>query len=72
MSKRRGKPTIASQILKDLEGNDEDGEFLVFYDNKGHPSEYFYKNLHRIMEARSDGEWIQRSVISCRKLKTAK
>jgi len=72
MGKRRGKPTIASQILKDVEATDETGEFLVFYDMKGHPSEYFYKNLHRIIAAQSDGGRIQASVISCGKLKTAK
>ena len=70
--KRRGKPTIASEILKALKDTeDTPGDYLVFYDMKGHPSEYFYKNLHRIMDAQGDGERIQASVISCSKLKTA-
>lgn len=71
--RKRGKPTKANKILRaleDLEDNDEG--YLVMYDLKGHPSEYFYKNLHRIMDTQGDGDRIQASVIQCSRLKTAK
>jgi len=67
----KGK-TIAKTILEELEDeSDEKGNFLVFYDFKQKPSQYFYRNLNRIIEALEDGERIQVSIIECKRLKTA-
>ncbi len=64
--------TIAYGILLELEDeSDEEGNFLVLYDFKKNPSQYFYRNLHRIFEALEDGELIQASTIECKRLKTA-
>ncbi len=64
---------MAYTILKDLEGTEDNEEnHLVLYDLKGHPSEYFYKNLHRIMDSRGDAKRIQASTIECGSLRTAK
>jgi len=69
----RGKKTIASRILLELEDDsDEAGTFLVFYDFKENPSKYFYRNLHLIFETLDDGERIQASVIKSKRLKTAR
>lgn len=71
--RKRGKRTKASKILEDLKDLEDDARgYLVMYDLKGHPSEYFYKNLHRIMDTQGDGERIQASVIQCTHYKTAK
>ena len=69
----RGRRTIASRILEDLEDVDEEEDcFLVFYDFKGKASFYFYKNLQVIQEELQDGVKVQKSVIQCRMLKTAR
>lgn len=69
----RGKKTIASRILASLETEtDEKGVFLVFYDFTGKASFYFYKNLKIIQETLEDGEKIQKSVLQCKRLKTAR
>jgi len=69
----RGKKTIASTILKDLEDmSDEEGSFLVLYDFTGKASFYFYKNLHIIQETLGDGETIQKSTLQCKYLRTAR
>lgn len=70
---KRGRRSIASGILEDLEGEStEEGCYLVIYDFKVKPSLYFYKNLQVIQETLGDGVRIQVSVIRCRKLKTAR
>ena len=69
----RGKKTIASRILKDLEDeSDEEGTFLVFYDFNTRATTVFYKNLEEIRRTLGDGERLQKSVIQCRKLRTAR
>ncbi|MBA7699422.1 hypothetical protein ES703_108117 [subsurface metagenome] len=65
--------SIASVILLELEDeSDEEGTFLVFYDFRKKPSQYFYKNVHRIFETLEDGAFIQASTIECKRLKTAR
>ena len=69
----RGRETIASKILKDLsDENDEEGNFLVFYDFKTRATTVFYKNLEDIRKTLGDGEKIQKSVIQCKFARTAK
>lgn len=70
---RRGRRTIASEILEGLEEEStEEGCYLVFYDFKVKPSLYFYKSLEVIQGKLQDGAKIQRSVVQCRMLKTAR
>jgi hypothetical protein len=59
--------------LEDLEGEStEEGCYLVFYDFKAKPSLYFYKSLEVIQGKLQDGVRIQKSVVQCRMLKTAR
>ena len=70
---KKGRKSVASGILNDLEGESmEEGCYLVFYDFKEKTSLYFYKNLEVIRGKLQDGERIQKSVVQCRMLKTAR
>jgi len=70
---KKGRKSVASGILNDLEGESmEEGCYLVFYDFKEKTSLYFYKNLEVIQGELKDGSRIQKSVVQCRMLKTAR
>ena len=78
MKGKRGRPSLADKILKDLDeagGHTQSGHnesnFLVLYDFSDNPKQYFYRNLHKIMAAMDDGVRIQASIIQCTQLKTA-
>jgi len=67
-----GKKSLAEKILEDLEDEeDEEGGFLICYDFKEKPRTPFYKNLERLFSSLEGGSMIQKSVVSCRRLKTA-
>lgn len=69
----RGRETIASEILGALKDEgDEEGPFLVFYDFNTRATTVFYKNLEEIRATLEDGERIQKSVVKCTKLRTAR
>ena len=72
----RGRKTIASKILEGLEDlEDKQGNWLVLYDFKQAAGEVtshsFFKNLNRILDM-GDCIRVQRSVIECMQLKTAR
>lgn len=68
----RGRRSIASRILEDLKvESTEEANYLVLYDFKGKISNYFYKNLEVIQETLGDGVKLQKSVIQCKRLRTA-
>jgi len=68
----RGKKTIASEILKDLEDyRDEEGNFLVLYDFTRRATSTFYTNLKTIRNELQDGVRIQKSAMNCKRLLTA-
>jgi len=73
---RRGRRSIASMILEDLKDERylfvEEGCFLVLYDFSGKISNYFYKNLDVIRDTLGDGVRVQKSVIQCKSLRTAR
>lgn len=74
MSKKgRGRRTIASKILEDLKDESmEEAGYLVVYDFRAKPSLYFYKNFEVIQKTLGDGVRIQKSVIQCKYMRTAK
>lgn len=66
-----GKKSLAQKILEDLEDEeDEEGGYLICYDFKEKPRTPFYTNLERLFSSLEDGSLIQKSVVSCRRLKT--
>ncbi len=72
----QGRKTITTHIFEDLQDlEDSEGHWLVLYDFAQAAGEVtphgFFRNLNRIMEL-GDGIRIQKSVIDCRRLKTAR
>ena len=68
----RGSESLASSILRTTEDTNETGDFLVFYDFKTRATAVFYTNLKKIQHELQDGVRIQKSVIQCKKLCTAR
>jgi len=73
---RRGRKTVAQHIFDEIGDNyDEEGLYLVIYDfelQAGETTHHgFFRNLKRIMD-RGDGLRVQRSVIECKSLRTAR
>ena len=67
---------MAAHIFEDLEDmEDLEGRYLVIYDfaqSAGESTHHgFFRNLNRILEM-GDGRRVQKSVIDCRRLKTAR
>jgi CRISPR/Cas system-associated endoribonuclease Cas2 len=76
MVERRGRKTTATHIYEKI-GDDYDdmGLYLVLYDFELHAGEVvnhaFFKNINRILDM-GDGVRVQRSVIECKHLRTAR
>ena len=66
------RKSLAEDLLNQFEEEDKEGDFLVIYDFPGKTKAEFYHNLKRIFAAQADGGLVQRSVVHCCKLKTAK
>ena len=72
----QGRKTITAHIFEDLQDlEDSEGHWLVLYDFAQAAGEVtphgFFRNLNRIL-AMGDSIRIQKSVIACRRLKTAR
>ena len=67
--------SIAEIVIRKVGENDKISRYIVAYDfevsNRGRIPSRFYENLKRILESFNDGNMIQRSVIICRKLRSA-
>jgi len=69
--RKRGRQSIASKILEDLDDTHEEASFLVCYDFRARANLPFYKNLEIIIRETQDGIRVQKSLIKCKKLRTA-